>query len=292
MIAAPKRKDVRDWWAVNPMTYGSDHGVTTFGEASRRLPLGAEEFFNEVDETFYKWNMPLHDSSGPFGRLFPYERFRGKRVLEVGCGMGTMAMNWARRGAIVQPVDLNPVAAELTGKRMRLNSLPVHPAQADANCLPFPAAGFDYVYSWGVLHHSPKLDLSIAELLRVLKPGGEFGVMLYFRPSFLYRYFILFREGFLHGESDFLSPLERASRYTDGERQEGNPHTWPVTKAEMRRLFAPLVREVRFRVFGTDLDFLLTEISVFPGLARRIPRAFKKALARRWGWSLWISGVK
>ena len=43
--------------------------------------------------------------------------------------------------------------------------------------LPFADASFDYVYSWGVLHHSPDLARSITELMRVLRPGGGFGVM-------------------------------------------------------------------------------------------------------------------
>jgi SAM-dependent methyltransferase len=175
---------------------------------------------------------------------------------------------------------------------MRLNDLPVRVAQSDSNSLPFPSAAFDYVYSWGVLHHSPSLEQSVAELMRVLKPGGEFGAMLYYRDSIFYRYFVRFREGFLHGESDFLSPLELASRYTDGERKEGNPHTWPVTKPEMRVLFSGHAHEVRMKVLGTDIDFFLTEACVIPGLSSRIPRPLKKALARRWGWSLWISGVK
>ena len=287
------KKEVKNWWADNPMTYGSVHGKTGYPDnPERSVPLGSPEFFAEVDQTFYSWNDPLHDQTGWFGKLFPYERFREKRVLEVGCGMGTMSMNWARHGAIVQPVDLNPVAAVQTTNRMRLNNIPVQAAQADGNHLPFADATFDYVYSWGVLHHSPMLELSIEQLLRVLKPGGEFGVMLYNRRSLLYWYFIQYREGFLHRESAFLSPLQLASRYTDGEREEGNPHTWPVTEPEMKELFGRFAREVRFDVLGTDVDFFLTELSVFPGLARRIPRAMKDALMRRWGWSLWIKGVK
>jgi SAM-dependent methyltransferase len=291
--AESKKSEVKDWWAANPMTYGSEHGKTEYpGELRGAFALGSPEFFANADRTFYEWNTPLHDRTGPFGKLFPFERFSGKRVLEVGCGMGTMAMNWAIHGARVQPVDLNRVAAIQTTRRMQWKSLPVQAAQADGNQLPFASAIFDYVYSWGVLHHSPRLDLSIEELLRVLKPGGEYGVMLYYRLSFFYWYLIRYREGLLHGESDFLSPLELASRYTDAGQEEGNPHTWPVTKREMRKLFSRHAREVRFQVLGTDIDSLLLELSIVPGLAARLPRAIKKALARRWGWSLWISGVK
>lgn len=170
------RRAVKQWWAQNPMTYSSTHGdrlyVTDDGR-EEALDLGTREFFNRVDATFYKWNLPLHADGIPFGRFFPYAKYRGARVLEVGCGMGTMAMNWARQGARVVASDLNPVAAAQTRRRLQLFDLPTRVLQTDGGSLPFRDSTFDYVYSWGVLHHSPKLDASIAELLRVLRSGGE-----------------------------------------------------------------------------------------------------------------------
>jgi len=114
--------------------------------------------------------------------------------------------------------------------------------------------------------------------------------MLYHRRSFLYGYTIRFVEGFLHGESRFLDPPALASRYTDGAREEGNPHTWPVTKSEARRLFSAYSRDLGLKVFGTDLDGILPFI--VPGLGRILPRSAVKPWARRFGWSLWIHGHK
>ena len=73
----------------------------------------------------------------------------GKRVLEIGCGMGTMAENWARHGACVCAMDLNPNAVATTARRARLFDLPVGVAESNANVLPFADATFDYVFSWG-----------------------------------------------------------------------------------------------------------------------------------------------
>ena len=56
--------------------------------------------------------------------------------------------------------------------------------------MPFADATFEYVYSWGVLHHTPGIDRAIAEIHRVLKPGGGVGVMLYNRESLLYRFLV------------------------------------------------------------------------------------------------------
>lgn len=279
--------EIAKWWGSRPMTYGRVHGGTDYRDGT--VEIGSREFFEAADRQFYAWNAPLHDSR-PFGRLFPYDRYRGREVLEIGCGMGGMAMNWARQGARVTAIDLTQAAIEQTRRRFALMELAGDIRRADARSLPFDAARFDYVYSWGVLHHSPDLACSVAELMRVLKPNGEFGVMLYNRRSLLYGYMIRFIEGFLHDERRFLSPLELASRYGDGAREEGNPHTWPITSAEARDLFGAYSRDIAVRIFGTDLDGVLPFL--VPGLGHVLPRWAKKPWARRFGWSLWIAGRK
>jgi SAM-dependent methyltransferase len=294
-MAPPVRNtDVGRWWADNPMTYGQEHGSTAFSSegATQDTLLGSPEFFENVDRTFYVWNHPLHDASGYFGKIFPYERYRSRRVLEVGCGMGTMAMNWARHGALVFASDLNLTAVTQTRRRFLNLGLASAIVQMDANTMPYADDSFDYVYSWGVLHHSPDLDSSVREMFRILRPGGEFGVMLYCRDSLLFRYSVRYLEGFLHGESRFLNPLQLASRYADGDRAEGNPHTWPVTEPEMESLFKPFCSQLSFQRLGTEIDSIVGFILPIPGLARRLPGFLKKPWARRWGWSLWISGQK
>jgi len=227
----------------------------------------------------------------PFDRLFPYGDFGpGSRVLEIGCGLGTMAMAWAKRGVDLTAVDLNPVSVAQTRRRFELFGLPGRIETMDARALELPDASFDYVYSWGVLHHSPALARSIAELFRVLRPGGRYGIMLYHRHSLLYGYLTRYLEGFLHDESRFLDPLGLASRYGDGARAEGNPHTWPVTRAEFRALLAPYSDDTTIRTLGTDLDSVL--VFLLPGLGPLLPAWARKPWARRFGWSLWAEGTR
>jgi SAM-dependent methyltransferase len=281
------------YWLSNPQSYAEEHGGTTFRTADGKLVTAerrSAEYFRETDRTLFEWNHPCHDETGPFGRIFPYERYRGGRVLEVGCGQGGMAALWAERGARVTAVDLNPDAIAATRERFSQRQLPGDIWQADARQLPFPDGTFDYAYSWGVLHHSPDLARSVGELMRVLRAGGEFGVMLYHRHSLLYWYQILYLEGLLHAERRFLSPLQLASRYTDGDRQEGNPHTWPITRSEARAIFGPHASRLRVRVLGVDIQPIL-ELAM-PGVVKWIPTAVWKTWARRWGWSLWITGER
>jgi ubiquinone/menaquinone biosynthesis C-methylase UbiE len=284
-------KSIREWWARYPMTYGDTHGSTSFADGHSQ-EIGSREFFEQVDRTFYAWNHPLHGEGGKFARLFPYSEYRNSDVLEIGCGMGTMIMNWAQQGARITAVDLNPVSVLQCTRRLEMLGCRGTIAQADANSLPFADQSFDYVYSWGVLHHSPGLERSIREFFRVLRTNGGFGIMLYNRRSLFHFYRTCYLEGFLHCESAFLSPLELASRYTDGADKEGNPHTWPVTAGELRELLAPVTRELKIVRLGTELDNLLPQMIPLPKIGAWLPVIVRKAWARRWGWSLWITGRK
>jgi len=270
------------------MTYGSEHGRTVYDDAAYQM--GSKEFFDRLDREFYSWNRPLHDTR-PFDRLFPYGDYRdGKKVLEIGCGLGTLAMNWARNGAGITAVDLNPTSIAQTRKRFELMGLNGVIEPMDARKLAFADGSFDYVYSWGVLHHSPNLEQSLDEMMRVLKPGGGFGVMVYNRRSLLHWYKTLWIEGFLHYESRFLDPLQLASRYGDGARAEGNPHTWPVTKSELRKMLGAHSGDLHIKTLGTDLDTVFH--SLLPGLGLVLPGWAKKPWARHFGWSLWAHGHK
>ena len=286
------QKSVQEWWGKFPMTYGRHHGTSEYGDSVTPLRLGTPEFFQRADITFYQWTQPLHGPDGPFSRIFPYRRYVGKRVLEIGCGLGCMSSNWARQGARVTAIDLNFPSVGLTAERFRISKLTGNLLQADARTLPFRSSAFDYVYSWGVLHHSPKLEVSLQEFLRVLASGGEFGLMLYNRESLLYRYQVKWTEGFLHGEARFLDELSLASRYGDGAEQEGNPHTWPVTKRELTSMLAPSCENLEIRLLGTEFDSILEHLIPLPKVKNWIPRSWRKPWARRWGWSIWATGKK
>jgi len=287
-----KRK-IQDWWATNPMTYGSDHGETSYlvGQERQSFELGSRDFFEQADNVLLKWNRSLHRADRAFGKIFDYSRFAGQRVLEIGCGMGFMAMNWAKQGADIVATDLNPVAVAQTKQRFSLFDVQGDVVQTDAENLPFEAQSFSYVYSWGVLHHTPGIENAIRRIYRLLQPGGGIGLMLYNRSSLRARYLLDYVEKYVHMENSFLTDLELHSRYGDGAAAEGNNYTWPVTQSEVKQVLLRSFTNLRIKVLGSEMGSLLDTIT--PGLGTYLmPMAMKKALARRWGWSLWISAEK
>jgi SAM-dependent methyltransferase len=159
--ADTQKEHVRAYWEDRPC--GSKHA---------QAPEGTSEFFAEVERT--------RTELEPF--IDHYARFdetRGHDVLEIGVGLGTDFIRFARAGARLTGVDLTERAVDLVRRRLDLEGLDATLLVADAEALPFEDAGFDTVYSWGVLHHTPDPPAAIREAIRVTRPGGRVCVMLY-----------------------------------------------------------------------------------------------------------------
>lgn len=112
--------------------------------------------------------------------------FDNIQFLEIGCGMGTDALQIAKKGIEVTAIDLTDEGIRLAKDRFSLNNYSADLRIADAENLPFEDTYFDIVYSFGVLHHIPDTQKAINEIYRVLKPGGEAYIMLYNKISLNY----------------------------------------------------------------------------------------------------------
>lgn len=270
------------------MTYGSEHGNTTI--RGQHLEMGSRAFFLAADREFAEGH-PYAHRKGLFSLFFDYDRFRGKRVLEVGCGLGTMLHQWAEHKAKVVGIDLSTTAIEQTRKRFDLFNLDGQVIRSDAERLPFRDSSFDFVYSWGVLHHTPDTKCAVREIARVIKAGGSIGLMLYHKNSYSYWFWMILIEGIIHMERRFLSDLQLTSRYTDGYEGEGNPHTRVFSKEEVKRMLEGF-DTIRMCTLSSTKVWRSWFSHCFPYVNRFFPDFLYEFCERRFGWLLWITAVK
>jgi ubiquinone/menaquinone biosynthesis C-methylase UbiE len=224
-------------------------------------PVGSREFFDDLDE--YRF-----DKLNYLPRLVDFNAYRGQRLLEVGCGIGTDLVRFARGGALVTGVDLSTTAIGLAMKNFEWHGLTAQELRvANGEALPFDDASFDVVYGHGVVQYTADAPRLIGECHRVLTPGGEAIFMVYNRLSWL------------NALSTFMKvPLEH----------EDAPVLKKYSIGEFRRLLAPF-REVRIVPERFPVKSRLHKgwkgavfNTLFVGAFNALPRAWVRPL----GWHL------
>jgi 2-polyprenyl-3-methyl-5-hydroxy-6-metoxy-1,4-benzoquinol methylase len=173
MSEAPSIEAVSAFWEGHPC--GSD-------TASGGDDL---EYFRGIERYRYE-TMPFIPEAASF------ENFSRKRVLEVGCGVGTDGVQFAEAGADYVGVDLTEAAVALARRNFAVRGLDGEFHVVDAEQLPLADNSFDHVYSFGVIHHTPRPRSMLDEIRRVLRPGGTVTAMVYNRTSVNYYVEIMF----------------------------------------------------------------------------------------------------
>src|SRR6266404_2711934 len=266
MKPADEKQRARAQWSADPAgaVYGRAH------------EFGSREFFDEVERHRYQDYAPW------MPELMGFKEFAGARLLEVGCGMGTDLLQFARAGASVTGVDLTPRSIQISQQHFAVYGASGDFAISDAEHLPFANESFDVVYSNGVLHHTPDTAGAVREIHRVLRVEGQARVMLYHRGSWAYWSQVIVRYGLMRGE--FLrgkSAADSMSRYVEFNEGGGRPLVKVYSRREARELFS-MFREVKVQVeqlIGSELYLL----------GRLIPEQMFRRLQRSVGWNVIIS---
>jgi 2-polyprenyl-3-methyl-5-hydroxy-6-metoxy-1,4-benzoquinol methylase len=245
----------RQWWERMPMTYADWQG-------DERMPQATGDFESIRELVF---------ANSPFFREnFDMAGLKGLRVLDLGCGSGVFSCLLSEAGADVTAVDLTEAAVKLTRDSSKVFGCPVRVAQMNAESLGIDDASFDYVFSWGVLHHTPEPRRAYGEVARILKPGGSGIIMVYHKRSAIYYllglYWLTMRGKLLRGYT-----LETVQGFfTDGFYHRNYT----------RRAFAEELRSSGLAV--DELIVTQMEKKILP----LIPAALDRYLKSRVGWLL------
>jgi len=167
-------------------------------------PVGTEAFFEDLAE--YRFDK-LHY----LPKVVDFNGYRGKKVLEIGCGTGIDLIRFARGGARVTGVDLSQTAIELAKKYFAYKNLKADLKIMNGEDLKFPDNSFDMIYAHGVLQYTADARKMVAEAFRVLKPDGTFIGMVYNRRGWLNVMSKFFKVGLEHEDAPVLD------KYTIGE---------------------------------------------------------------------------
>jgi SAM-dependent methyltransferase len=223
-------------------------------------PPGSRGFFDDLDQYHFE---KLHHLL----RLVDFDGYRGRPVLDVGCGSGIDLARFARGGALVTGVDIAPSAIALARANFAQQDLPGRLEVANGEQLPFPDNSFDLVFAHGVVQYTSDPQRLVDECWRVLMPGGQAIVQVYNRISWL----------------NALSQLMNVDL-----EHETAPVLLKFSMGEFRRLLARF-REVRIvperfpvksRLHGGWKGAIYNRL--FVGTFNALPRA----LVARFGWHL------
>jgi ubiquinone/menaquinone biosynthesis C-methylase UbiE len=223
-------------------------------------PVGTREFFDDLDA--YRFDK-LHY----LPKVVDFAGFRGQSLLEVGCGIGTDLVRFAKGGAVCTGVDLSRTAIDLARKNFDLHGVQAALQVGNGEALAFPDDSFDVVYAHGVLQYTADAARLVRECHRVVRPGGRGIFMVYNRHGWLNVMSKVMRVELEHGDAPVLKLF---------------------TAAEFRQLLAPFsdARIVPERFPVVSKLHKGWKATLYNGVFVGAFNALPPSLVRRWGWHL------
>ena len=267
-------EEVREYWNRRPCNV----------RHSTR-PVGTREYFDEVEAR--KYFVEPHIPG-----FADFERWRGKKVLEIGCGIGTDTVNFARAGADVTVVELSDASMKVAEQRTQVMGVADRVRFFNGNAEELdaflPAEQFDLVYSFGVIHHSPHPERILEQVRRYLKPGGTLKLMVYNRRSWKVFWMVM-----KYGKGDLRKTRELIAQHS--EAQFGSPVTYAYTREELRallerhglRVTQMFVEHIFPWRISDYVEYRYRRVWYF----RWLPEPLFRALERRFGWHLCATAV-
>jgi 2-polyprenyl-3-methyl-5-hydroxy-6-metoxy-1,4-benzoquinol methylase len=190
--------------------------------------VGTREYFDEVEAR--KYFVEPHIPG-----FADFERWRGKKVLEIGCGIGTDTVNFARRGTEVTVAELSDESMKVAQQRAAVfglaDRISFHNGNAEELTSFVPVEPHDLVYSFGVIHHSPHPERILEQARNYVRPGSTLKLMVYNRLSWKVLWMVL-----RYGKGDIRQARRLIAEHS--EAQFGSPVTYAYTKRELTQMLA------------------------------------------------------
>jgi 2-polyprenyl-3-methyl-5-hydroxy-6-metoxy-1,4-benzoquinol methylase len=263
---------VKDYWNSRPCNVR--HSTA---------PIGTKEYFDQVEarKYFVEYHIP---------GFAQFERWGGKKVLEIGCGIGTDTINFARAGAKVTTVDLSEKSMELARMRAAVFGLEDRirfcPGNAEELTSFVPVEPYDLIYSFGVIHHTPHPDAILEQLRQYTRPATTIKIMVYHRRSYKVAWILL-----TEGKGQFWKLEELVAK--NSEAQSGCPVTYSYTRREGRELLERhgfRMQETRVEhIFPYHIPDYTQYRYVKEWYFRAMPAPLFRALEHRFGWHLCLT---
>lgn len=246
-------------------------------------PVGSRDYFDEVEQRKYFVEPHIPE----FAEFY---KWKGKKVLEIGCGIGTDAINFARNGAYLTVIELSEESLALAKKRFSIYGLHANFILGNAEDLDSLLSKneyFDLIWSFGVIHHSPHPEKILDKCNNVLKDDGEIRMMVYSKLS--YKTFSLMKET---GVWDFGALDSIISQYS--EAQTGCPITYSYTIEGAKRLFSlfDIVNIRKAHIFSWDIPKYIRYEYEKDDCFKSISDEFFKELEAELGWHILIKAKK
>ncbi len=246
-------------------------------------PVGSREYFDEVEARKYMVEPHIPGFA-------EFEKWRGKKVLEIGCGIGTDTINFARHGARVSSVDLSEKSLELARQRVAVygaqEQVQFYRGNAEELSGLVPVEAYDLIYSFGVIHHTPHPERVLEQVKRYTRPGTTVKIMVYHRRSWKVLGILLGE-----GRGQFWKLKDLVAK--NSEAQTGCPITYTYSRREGRELLERHgfgVREVAVEhIFPYRIADYVQYRYVRESYFRWMPAGLFRALEKRLGWHLCLT---
>jgi len=258
-----KINQVKDYWDSRPCNI-------------RHSPskLGTKKYFNEVEKRKY-----LVEPHIP--KFAQFNKWKDKKVLELGCGIGTDSINFARAGSDLTIVELSKKSLDVTKKRFKAYGLKANFYEGNIEKLSqfLPKEKYDLIYSFGVIHHTPNPKKVFEEIKKFSKHSTEIRIMLYSKWCWKVFWIIMG-----YGKGRFWRVKELVPRYS--EAQTGSPVTYIYSFREIRRL----LRDFRIKKIYKDhiFPYVIPEYKKYRykkvWYFKYLPKFFFRFLEKRLGW--------